>query len=302
MTLGPDAFLILLPATPDAKELIDLSLDRTRADRSIARSRRAILVGGLVALVIAAAALLLVGVIERRHRIEQARATARLEEERKFAELGALAGLVTHEVGNPLNSMRLAMQLLAEEKDPAQRDVLLQSMRESVDRIAASAQGFLRSTAGHRSAPRSVDDSLLTRVKHRVRDAADRRCWAIDVVAETRREAWVDPLVTEEALVNLVRNAVAASPEGGRVRVCWADADARAVRIAITDEGPGFPRDRDLLVRLGRPSAREGHGLGLPLARRFLEAQGGRILLGDADGGGARVEVTLPPVDEGRAS
>ncbi len=91
-----------------------------------------------------------------------------------------------------------------------------------------------------------------------------------------------DPLLLHQALLNLVENACQASPRGGRVEVCL---DGR--RIRILDRGPGIPAER--VQRLFRPfeSGRpDGTGLGLPLALKWLNAQGADLRLEPREGGG----------------
>jgi two-component system nitrogen regulation sensor histidine kinase NtrY len=96
---------------------------------------------------------------------------------------------------------------------------------------------------------------------------------------------------------------VRASPAGGRVTLSWERAEDGGARIRVDDEGPGFPAEgREALLRVGAPGRADGHGLGLPLAERFVREHGGRLMLFDRPGGGARVEVLLPPGPESGAS
>jgi signal transduction histidine kinase len=67
------------------------------------------------------------------------------------------------------------------------------------------------------------------------------------------------------------------------------------VVVRVDDQGPGFPAtDRESLLKVGALGRAGGHGLGLPLAERFVRQQGGQLVLLDAPGGGARVEAHLP--------
>jgi signal transduction histidine kinase len=85
-----------------------------------------------------------------------------------------------------------------------------------------------------------------------------------------------------------------------------ADGDADAARIVVSDTGPGIaPADQnrifDRFQRSGGPEA-SGMGLGLPLARQFIEAHGGTITLRSEPGTGAEFTITLPRTAEQRAA
>ncbi len=105
---------------------------------------------------------------------------------------------------------------------------------------------------------------------------------------------WMDKLFG-----SLLDNAITyANPESPRVRIeCWADGNRW--RFAISDNGPGIaPRHRarvlELFAMLERHDDSEHLGVGLAIARRVLQHYGGDLLLGDAEGGGLRVEFDLP--------
>jgi two-component system sensor histidine kinase KdpD len=116
----------------------------------------------------------------------------------------------------------------------------------------------------------------------------------------------VDPGLLEQAIVNVLENAIAYSPDGSLIDVA-AYEDRGSVLISIEDEGPGIPQaDIDRIFekfrRLEEPSDRapsdrnKGAGLGLSIARGFIEAMGGRIAAASPlhQGRGTRILISLP--------
>jgi len=109
-------------------------------------------------------------------------------------------------------------------------------------------------------------------------------------------ECPADPFHLKQVFRNLLDNALEAAPAPVRVEVCCsADrlGDRPAVRVAVRDNGPGFPPgDRDKLFDPFFTTKLRGTGLGLAICKRVVEAHGGRI---EAGGGpGAEVVITLP--------
>jgi two-component system sensor histidine kinase KdpD len=114
----------------------------------------------------------------------------------------------------------------------------------------------------------------------------------------------VDPASIIEVLYMLLDNASKYSPAGTAIRVTGSVADDRHVRVAVTDEGPGVPaefRERvfenffRIPAREPRDPRRAGIGLGLPIARRLVEAQGGRIRIETPlSGTGTSMTLILP--------
>jgi two-component system sensor histidine kinase KdpD len=105
----------------------------------------------------------------------------------------------------------------------------------------------------------------------------------------------VDQLLMEQVLANLLDNAARHSPEGATVAVA-AERRGEVVELSVTDSGPGVaPDDRERVFRMWSRAGGEGRaGLGLAIARAFVEAHGQTIDVVRAPGGGARFVVTLP--------
>jgi signal transduction histidine kinase len=104
-----------------------------------------------------------------------------------------------------------------------------------------------------------------------------------------------------QVIRNLVRNSVEHTASGGAINVAAALDGNGAVRISVSDDGPGIPvADRErIFVRFHRVEpARDrisgGTGLGLAIAKAIVEAHGGRIWADDAPSGGARITFELP--------
>ncbi len=117
-------------------------------------------------------------------------------------------------------------------------------------------------------------------------------------VAETLPRVRADAALLERAIANVVENAIAWSPPGAPVRVEACVAQQR-VDLHVVDRGPGIPPSQREDVfrpfqRLGDRSNGSGVGLGLAVARGFVEAMGGELVVDDTPGGGVTMVISLP--------
>ena len=111
-----------------------------------------------------------------------------------------------------------------------------------------------------------------------------------------------DPVLLERSLANIISNAIKHSPTGGRVRIDAADV-ADAVHIRVVDRGVGIAAGERTKViapfqRLGDQRTDDGVGLGLSIAKGFVDAMNGSLRLDDTPGGGLTVTITLPRAEE----
>jgi signal transduction histidine kinase len=109
----------------------------------------------------------------------------------------------------------------------------------------------------------------------------------------TLRPVRVDPMQLEQALLEIISNALDAMPNGGRLRVA-ARAAHEGVEIEITDTGGGIPQS--IIASVCEPfftTRPEGTGLGLAIAKRYVEQNGGRLGV-TSENGGTTVRVWLP--------
>src|SRR5262249_48619294 len=106
--------------------------------------------------------------------------------------------------------------------------------------------------------------------------------------------ARLDKLKVRQAVVNVVRNAIDASPPAGEVAI-RARLDDGVAEIAVSDRGPGIPEpDRGAVFAPFFTTKEQGSGLGLAIAREFAEAHGGDLRAESRDGGGATIVLRLP--------
>ena len=133
-----------------------------------------------------------------------------------------------------------------------------------------------------------------------VRERAARHGIVLDLSVDQRIDSLVgDERKIKQVLLNLLSNAVKFTPEGGRITLKAALADG-SVEISVSDTGVGIaPEDQDEIFeefrQVGADSAkREGTGLGLTLAKRFVELHGGRIWVKSEVGKGSTFAFTLP--------
>ncbi len=225
---------------------------------------------------------------------------------------------MSHELRTPLNAILGFSEVLAErmfgdvnEKQAEYLQDILSSGRHLLSLIndildlSKVEAGRLELELGPFHLPTALDNALTL-----VRERATRHGITLtqhvdpavgDIVADERK--------VKQILLNLLSNAVKFTPEGGRVGVTATAADG-AITIAVSDTGIGIaPEDQAAIFeefrQVGREDARkqEGTGLGLTLAKKFVELHGGRIWVESQVGQGSTFSFTLPVrLDGGSAS
>ena len=223
---------------------------------------------------------------------------AELEAERRMANVGRLAGGVTHDFNALLGVMTSALDLMLRHVDEPER----------VRRLgqAALAAGQRGERLTRRLSAFSQDEDrtnlqrldvgvFLTGMETKLRMLAGP---AIDLMIETPARpafARIDPSAFEAAVLALTRNAVEASNGAGSVAVRLAVLPDGGLRLSVRDSGPGM--DADTLRRAAEPfftTRPDAAGLGLSQAFAFARQSEGVLVIDSAPGEGAEVSVTLP--------
>jgi signal transduction histidine kinase len=229
--------------------------------------------------------------------LPQIASLSRAEQRNQGLDMGL--AWTAHELRGPLLGVRAVLDSLLQRRgaDPRELSVLRSSVRE-LDQLIGTAEALLAWAVGARPPRRRRTDVV------RIVDEAARSCVLetgeerVVVLAPARAYARVDPAHLRAAVANLIRNALEYADPGTKVEVTI-EADGDRLIISVKDEGPPIPPAErwtifDPFVR-GRTScrARSGSGLGLFIARRVVEAHGGRIWV-DPDHRGATFHIALP--------
>jgi two-component system sensor histidine kinase KdpD len=238
---------------------------------------------------------------ERRSLQAAAAQADRLAEANKLRT--ALLAAVSHDLRTPLASIKASVtSLLQRDIDwpAATRHEFLQTIDAEADRLNSLVGNLLDmsrlQTGALELTLRSVP--LDEVVAGAVVGLGDRTA-PVDVdVPETLPPVKADPALLERAIANLVGNAVQWSPRNRPVRVS-AGAVGDRVELRVVDQGPGIPeseRERVFLPfqRFGDRRNATGVGLGLAVARGFVEVMGGELTIEDTPGGGVTMVIALP--------
>jgi two-component system, NtrC family, sensor kinase len=229
-----------------------------------------------------------------------ARAQSRAVSNERLAAIGKMAAHVTHEIRNPLSSIGLNIELLEEElkkESPRSESLaLLSAIAREVERLGMLSEEYLR--VARLPSPRMEAENIAGTVLGVVqfaRPEVERAGCSISLrVDEALPPALFDEAQIRQALVNLLRNAREAMPDGGPIDIRVL-ADGMSVAIDVDDRGGGIPGE--IRARVFDPffsTKGEGTGLGLAISRQIVEAHGGSIACEAREGGGTRFRITLP--------
>jgi len=229
----------------------------------------------------------------------------RIENERTSSILLLAAG-VAHELGNPLNSLTIHLQLINRKLKKLKASKEVDSIAESiricegeVKRLDGIITNFLEAI---RPQPPDLLETHLSEVLTEVlsfqqRELADR---GINVEAEVRDDlplVMADRNQLKQIFFNIIKNAVEAMQPGGRLRI-RARTDDDTVYLAFGDSGAGIKQED--LTRLFQPyhtTKAGGHGLGLMVVQRIMREHGGQIGIESKEGVGTVVTLQFPRKD-----
>jgi PAS domain S-box-containing protein len=227
---------------------------------------------------------------------------ARLAHQDRLASVGRVAAGVAHEIGNPLTAITSVAQNLRYEEDPAEVRERVQLILQQAKRIDAivralvtfSHAGVVGGQGVHSTrvplAPLLTEAAQLSRLG---RKGADVRCVShcpesLEVVGNAQQ--------LEQVFVNLITNAIDASPRGGQVAL-FAEEAGEQVRVRVVDQGHGIPPE--LAQRIFEPffttkQPGEGTGLGLALVSNIVREHGGLLEVDSQPEAGTTFTVVLP--------
>lgn len=229
--------------------------------------------------------------------------TKRLVQSEKLASLGHMAGLVAHEVRNPLTAIKMRVHSLQEElaaSVSSQDDV--EVIRQEIERLERIVQNFLdlvrlpepniQPLSLHEVVERAAELLKPNFEEHAIRVTIN---WP-----ETLPSIQGDAEQLEQVFLNLFLNAIQAMPEGGAIGIAASWVKGRtepdgSIEVAVNDTGPGIPKAlRDKIFDPFFTTKANGIGLGLSLAKKVVEQHQGVIEVQDRNGSGTAVTIRLP--------
>ncbi len=224
----------------------------------------------------------------------------RLIRSERLAAVGKIAAQITHEVRNPLSSIGLNAEMLEEETSGEARK-LARAIVKEVDRLTEITEEYLRFARLPRPKLEREDlGELLKSLVAFMHQELEGRGVTVDARIEPSLPIAADEHQLRQALLNLLRNAVEAMRDGGRLTITAAlvapndGGDVRSVELTIADTGEGIAPDH--LAKIFDPffSTKEGGtGLGLALTQQIIVEHGGRIDVRSEPGRGTTFIVRL---------
>ncbi len=232
----------------------------------------------------------------------RAEAEETLESER-LNSLTLLAAGVAHEIGNPLNSLDIHLQLLGRKlrklkpKERAPLEENLATAREEIQRLDAILKQFLQAVRPTTPLRERADLHALLRETLELLEPelASRHIGVQLDLAETMPPARVDTGQFQQVFYNLIRNAAQAIPgSGGRISIRTLVNEYEHI-ISIEDNGTGIsPEHMGAIFEPYRTTKPSGSGLGLLIVRRIVREHGGEIAIESEPQRGTRVIIHLP--------
>ncbi len=221
-------------------------------------------------------------------------ATGRLVRQERLATMGELAAQLAHELRNPLVAIGATLDSLGHDADlgDEHREILAALARE-VDQLDMTLRDHL---VAARNELRFTDVPLAEVVAEAGRVRLGRR-WAsgevLTMAVAPDLRVWGDRDALKHLFFNLLNNALEASGSEPRLR-CGARLRGQHVVAVVEDRGQGLQAGADACLQPFFTTKANGSGLGLAVCQKIARAHGGLVELSDREGGGCRVEVTLP--------
>jgi len=258
--------------------------------------------------VFAAIFLILVGVFVFGRRLQAADRLLTLERQRvkeaqreRLAAVGELCSSVAHGIRNPLAAIRSSAQLALEmgELDGDSRE-RIQDILDEGQRLGDRVTGLLSMARANADAFNEIDLTQIVEVGVKgLLPEMERRGLVVEMdVSDSPVLVQGDRARLEQAVVELLSNAMEHSPQDGTIQV-RCQMDGQTAKVEIEDDGAGIPAPiRERVFDLFFTTKPTGTGIGLATVKRIARLHGGDVSLADVSGGGARFVIALPKASE----
>lgn len=215
----------------------------------------------------------------------------------RLSALGEIAAGLAHEIRNPLAAVKGALEIISGRAPAETPEAEFSSIAtRELQRLEGLVQEFLDYARPRPPRLRRAEvPAIVSRVTSLLGPQAEQAGVELAVEgSDAPRGLSIDPEQIEQVLVNIVLNAVQASPKGGRVTVRYGTLGER-YQVEVSDQGGGIPAD--VRTRMFEPfftTKERGTGLGLAITQRIIAAHHGEIRIASAEGKGTVVEIALP--------
>jgi len=226
--------------------------------------------------------------------------TKQLKDSERLAAIGQVAGMVGHDIRNPLQAIVNELYLEKGELNNLPDNSEKKNLQESIsfveanlfyiDKIVQDLQDYtkpIRPQKQEMNLQNAVNDALLTvSIPSNIQVSIS--------VNENLTKFEADPSIMRRILTNLMQNAMQAMPNGGQLTLS-AQKKGKKVQLTIEDTGVGIPEE--LKSKIFQPlftTKAKGQGFGLPVVKRLVEVQGGKISFESKEGKGTKFIIELP--------
>ena len=225
--------------------------------------------------------------------------TKQLKDAERLAAIGQTAGMIGHDIRNPLQTISGELFLIKQETDAMPEGSIKANIQESVatlqdqssyiSKIITDLQDYARPLK-----PELVDRDVEVAIAKILSTVSAPNNIKVRFESEEGLSARVDVTFLTRILVNLVNNAIQAMPNGGKLSL-KAVREGDHVGITVSDTGVGIPEE--VKPRIFQPlmtTKSKGQGFGLAVVKRLVEAQGGAVSFESQVGIGTKFKITLP--------
>lgn len=282
--------------------LVRLGLDRGNADRLIEENTRNVFFMLLSVVVVALLSMWILYRNQKTHLTGIVQMERQLEKAERLSSLGQLAAGVAHEIRNPLNAISMASQRLQRDYVPDDQNKVISFqnltsvIRDEIRRLNGIIEEFLSFAKSRRLELHDYPiNQIIQKILFLLKDEAESLNIAFYTqLPDDTLTIPMDADKLQQALLNIIKNAMEAINEPGSVTISAASDSQNMLKISVTDTGCGMTREEVEKVFNPEFTTKEkGLGLGLALAHEIIRGHGGDIRVWSQKGKGTTLEVFL---------
>jgi signal transduction histidine kinase len=215
--------------------------------------------------------------------------------------VAALLGQLAHEVKNPMASVKGLASLVARDQSGKNAE-RMEVLCGELDHMQAALEELLNfSRPLGPLAPEDVDlESICASVARLHEGMLSAKALRVAVPHQGKAQARCDPRKVKQVMVNLLQNAIEASPDGETIEIQIGPHGAGRLAVSVLDRGKGLdPKVAGRLFQPGTTTKPRGYGLGLTIARTMALQHGGELAVTAREGGGCSATLVLPMMGAG---